>query len=90
MGQSLRDFLVLGGYPCTLSHFVLSYSFSAPRRPDFKLVIHTILMFPVSSTSETDSRMELIVLWPRLPSKAVPCVETMPDMPLWLQVVPTL
>lgn len=62
--------------PCTLTHFVLLV-FQFPESLIFRPVIHTVPTFPVSSSSESDSRMELTMLWPGLPSQADPCAETM-------------
>ena len=47
--------------PFTLTYFVLLV-FQFPERLIFRPVIHFVPVFPVSSSSESDSRMELAML----------------------------
>ena len=85
MRQKLHDFLVLE--EATLHADPLCPTGSQfPECLILRPLIHAVLIFPVSSSSESDGRMQLTRLWPRLPSKADPCVETMPDVSPWLRL----
>lgn len=61
MRQNLHDFLVLEEATLHLDP-LCPIGFQFPESLIFRPVIHTVPTFPVSSSSESDSRMELTML----------------------------